>query len=359
MDRFLEALSVDDVLLEPRISTIGSRDDINLSQDFRFDDGRDSVTYPLPIMSAPMDTVTGALLARNLLYIGGAPVLPRFEDVKQTLHKVRTILDEIKEAGKCPIKARTRLWASVGLIRTKDDMAAASQLVDAGLSICIDVAHGGNRAVVETAQTLQALGATLIMAGNVATPDEASALVDVGVDVVRVGVGSGSCCTTRIKTGHGLPTFQSVYDISNHFDRSGRSAAIVADGGVKNSGDIVKLLGAGASVVMLGNLLAATEDSAAPYADASYRWKKIRGMASSEAKAAAGLDRERYVEGESGLVQCSGPLVLVLPKLMDGVRSGLAYSGAKDLSEFRAKARFRKITQNGLRESGAHSINKG
>lgn len=342
--RFREAYSVDDVLLEPTISSVESRNDISTEQGLVT--ARTAINLAVPVFSAPMDTVTGVQLATELIKLGGCPVLPRYRKVSEIAQDVKTIMAGLPGFG--PL-VRDRLWVSVGVQTSAPDML---ELVRLGQPICVDVAHGGNDTVVETVKVLKAMGAKGIMAGNIATPIEAKALLDAGADVLRVGIGSGAYCTTRIQTGCGLPTFQSIVDICSAYPQ----AIVIADGGIKNSGDIVKLLAAGAHSVMLGSLLAATYESAAPYqGDKNYGFKMARGMASADAKRDSGL-QVRHVEGEAGRLAITGSVKEVIDRLMQGVRSGMSYCGAHNLRELRENACFRVVTANGHRESGPHGV---
>ena len=193
-----------------------------------------------------------------------------------------------------------------------------------------------------------------IMAGNVATLAGFNDLADWGADSIRVGVGGGSICSTRIMTGHGIPTLQSILDCS----RSDREAMLIADGGIKQTGDIVKAIAAGADMVMLGSMLSGTDETPGDtfYVD-GVKSKAYRGMAS----AAAQIDWRGHVASEEGVshrVASKGPVVNILDSIEKALRSGMSYSGAKTLSEFRAKAKIIKITQASLIESRPHILQR-
>ena len=190
------------------------------------------------------------------------------------------------------------------------------------------------------------------MAGNVATLDAFNDLSDWGADSIRVGIGGGSICSTRIQTGHGMPTLQSILDCA----KSDRDTTLIADGGIRTSGDIVKALAAGADFVMLGSLLAGTEESPGDTIyDQGERRKVYRGMASKDAQ----IEWRGHAASEEGIsstVPYKGDLKITLDSLEKGIRSGLSYTGASCTSDFRAKAQFTLQTSSGQRESLAHII---
>ena len=218
--------------------------------------------------------------------------------------------------------------------------------------ICVDIAHGHHTLMRHALKTLRnTLGSRVhIMAGNVATLEAFNDLSDWGADSVRVGIGGGSICSTRIQTGHGMPTLQSVINCA----RSDRDTMLIADGGIRTSGDIVKALAAGADFVMLGSLLAGTEETPGDTIyDKGGQRKVYRGMASKDAQ----LDWRGHTaseEGVSSTVPYKGEVSDILASLEKGIRSGLSYSGARSLKELRAKARFIRQTSSGQRESSTH-----
>jgi IMP dehydrogenase len=218
--------------------------------------------------------------------------------------------------------------------------------------ICVDVAHGHHKLVERAIKTIKDAYAEAIhiMAGNVATLQAFNDLSDWGADSVRCNIGGGSICSTRIQTGHGHPGLQTVFDCA----ATDRDAKIIADGGIRTSGDIVKALAAGADFVMLGSLLAGTEEAPGEkIARNGHVFKKYRGMASKDAQISW---RGRYSsnEGVSAEVPFKGPVGDILDDLTNGVRSGLSYSGARSIKELQAKAMFVRQTAAGQGESRAH-----
>ena len=267
-----EALSFDDVLLIPKYSEIDSRSEIKIQQNLR-----NVGDFSLPIISSPMDTVTGGHMAYTMSCLGGLGIIHRYNTLDEQVKEARLVkMDGWLGGDKKPI------GAAIGV--GGDFLDRALALREAGVSfLCIDVAHGHHAKV---RYALEALRNTLgtdfhIMAGNVATLEGFNDLADWGADSIRVGIGGGSICSTRIQTGHGIPTLQSIIDCS----ASDRDATLIADGGIKNSGDIVKALAAGADFVMLGSLLAGTEETPGSIirVDGELR-KRYRGMASKDAQ---------------------------------------------------------------------------
>jgi IMP dehydrogenase len=246
----------------------------------------------------------------------------------------------------------------------KDAVDRARALIGAGVDvIVVDTAHGHSSGVVEVIPRIKSLSDVCVMAGNVVTAEGTRALIEAGADAVKVGVGAGSICTTRIVSGAGMPqitAIQNCVDVSVKY-----GVPLIADGGVRYSGDIVKALAAGAATVMLGSLLAGLEES--PGDVVLYegrRFKDYRGMGSLGAM--QGLGRDRYGSGQAGSktvpegiegrVPYKGSLHDYVYQLVGGLRSGMGYVGARDLNELRAKAKFVRVTHAGLIESHPHDV---
>ncbi|MFD2442623.1 IMP dehydrogenase [Bacillus sp. CGMCC 1.16607] len=257
---------------------------------------------------------------------------------------------------------RLLVGAAVGV--TSDTMKRVEMLVKAHVdAIVVDTAHGHSKGVLETVRTIrEAFPALTIIAGNVATAEATRDLIEAGADIVKVGIGPGSICTTRVVAGVGVPQITAVYDCATEARKYGKS--IIADGGIKYSGDVVKALAAGGHAVMLGSLLAGVSES--PGETEIYqgrRFKVYRGMGSVAAMEKGSKDRyfqednKKFVpEGIEGRVPYKGPLVDTIYQLVGGLRSGMGYCGAKDLYALRENAQFVKMTGAGLRESHPHDI---
>jgi IMP dehydrogenase len=258
-----------------------------------------------------------------------------------------------------------RLLVAAALGVGREARARASALLDAGADVLvIDSAHGHSQGVLEVVSELrESFPEAQIVAGNVATEDGARALVERGVDAVKVGIGPGSICTTRVVTGVGVPQVTAIQDAI----RGAGDIPVIADGGIKFSGDVVKALAAGAASVMLGSMLAGTEESPGEsFLLEGRRFKTIRGMGSLSAMQDGSADRyfqegevslQKLVpEGIEGRVPYRGPVGDVLYQLVGGVRSGMGYCGCASMQELAANAEFVQITNAGLRESHPHDV---
>ena len=260
---------------------------------------------------------------------------------------------------------RLRVAAAVGV--TADTHERVSALVEAGVdAVIVDTAHGHSRGVIDTVREVkQAFKSIDIVAGNVATAEAALALVEAGADAVKVGIGPGSICTTRVIAGVGVPQLRAVMEVSQALDGTG--VPVIADGGIRYTGDIVKALAGGGHTVMIGSMLAGTEES--PGETIIYegrRFKAYRGMGSVEAMQKGSKDRyfqdaeddlkKLVPEGISGRVPFKGSVQEVMHQVMGGLRAGMGYCGAADLGELRDKGRFVRITSAGVKESHPHDV---
>ena len=330
------SLSFDDVLLEPKYSDIESRGQIDIGNHLS------GTTYlELPVISSPMDTVTEDEMAWSIYDEGGLGVIHRYNTIEEQVALVK--------------KRRAFVAAAVGVTGEYEERAVA--LFDADVRyLCLDVAHGHHALVKNALKTLRDIfgDEVHLMAGNVATLEAFNDLADWGANSIRVGIGGGSICSTRINTGHGVPTFQSIHDCSY----SDRDAKLIADGGIKNSGDIVKALAAGADFVMLGSMLAGTDESPGEiFTSGNKKYKVYRGMASRSAQ----MDwrgQSSSPEGISTTIFYKGPVADILRDIAGNIRSGLSYTGARDLREFQSKATFLCQTAAGQHESSTHILRR-
>ncbi len=289
-------------------------------------------------------------------------------DAKGKLKALITLKD-IEKGQNFPNAAkdsRGRLLAAAAVGVGAQGVRRAAALVEAGVDLlCVDTAHGHSKGVLDAVREIKAAFPNVdVSAGNVATPEAVQALADAGADAVKVGIGPGSICTTRVVSGVGVPQIGAITRCAAEARKHG--LPVIADGGIKYSGDVVKALACGADAVMVGNLLAGTEESPGEvvfYQGRSY--KVYRGMGSLAAMRAGSRDRyfqddyepEKLVpEGIEGRVPFKGPLAKVVYQLMGGLRSGMGYSGARDIADLHEKAVFVRITDSGLRESHVHDV---
>jgi IMP dehydrogenase len=312
-----------------------------------------------------------------------APEGTTLEEAKMTMrrHKIEKLplvdkngnlrglitIKDIEKARKYPNSAKdakSRLLAAAAVGVGRDLLERAGALKDAGVDlIVVDTAHGHSAAVLEAVGRVKKSFSDLdVIAGNVATAEGTRALIEVGADAVKVGVGPGSICTTRVVAGIGVPQLTAIFNSFQEARKHG--VPIIADGGVKWSGDIVKALAAGAHAVMVGNLFAGTDESPGEFEIYQGRtFKTYRGMGSLSAMKDGGADRyfqqpsEKLVpEGIEGRVPYRGPLSEIIYQMAGGLRAGMGYVGAKNLEDLRSNARFMRITTAGLKESHPHDV---
>lgn len=335
-------LSFDDVLLVPNYSNIESRSQVSTASEL--DNNR---AFSLPIISSPMDTVTEAKMAIAMNESGGLGVL----------HRYNSIEEQVDMLWQCRQNGVTDVAAAIGI--SGDYLNRAEMLVTQGASIlCLDVAHGHHILMREAITQIRIRYPYVhIMAGNVATREGFEDLSKWGADSVRVGIGGGSICSTRIQTGHGVPTLQSIADCAE----SGMTTKtkIIADGGIRNSGDIVKALAAGADFVMLGSMLAGTKQTPGPTLTSPQgkKYKTYRGMASKEAQH-DWRGRHSSNEGISATVPYRGCVTDIINDLNNGIRSGFSYTGARSMNELHAKSEFVFQTVAGQMESSTHILGR-
>lgn len=332
-------LTFDDVMLVPGYSDIKSRASIDLSQKFL------GFSLQLPIISSNMDLVTGADMAIAMWQAGGYGILHRFYSSWE---------QEIDDIQKVFNKTTAPVAFSVGVrdVTVAFDKIYYVASLTNDYIVTIDVAHGHHRQVSDMIGLIKKeFPRSVIIAGNVATWDGYLYLADAGADAVKVGIGPGSACTTRIVTGFGYPQFSAIFDIAQQ--RVSHHPPIVADGGIRSSGDIVKALAAGADAVMIGNLFAGTAETPGEVFENidGRRFRQYRGQS------IFGANGERYVkEGVSGFVEEKGPVSNIIRYLAGGIRSGLSYVGANNLNELRQYAEFIQVSAHTVHESNPRLI---
>ena len=353
------SLTYDDIQLVPQYSTVPSRTQIDLKTLV-------SRRYGIlnPIVASPMDTVCGLEMAYKIFLLGGVGCIHRFNSIEEQSKIIKELYHRIyseewgnqfeswgvmvdnwhSEIPHVPI------MASIGV--SESDKDRAKSLVDSGCNIIvIDVAHGHHKNV-ET--MLGWLKSNLddkvdIIAGNIATKEAAQELESWGADGLRVGIGGGSLCTTRVKTGFGVPNVSCLEDIV-----SVAKTPVMADGGIRSSGDISKALAIGASSVMLGSLIAGTDEAPGQIVETQKGlYKRYRGSASLETKVTHG-QKARNVEGESTTIPYKGGVKFIVNGLIDGVKSALSYGGAQTLEDFNPP--YVQVTNSGINEAKPHLL---
>ena len=345
-----EALAFDDVLLVPQASK-HSPSKVDTSVQLT-----PKVKLEIPILSAAMDTVTASEMAIALAQAGGLGII----------HKNMTPAEQTAEVEKVK-KGNVLCGAAISI--SQDVEERAELLVKAGAdALVVDVAHGHYYKIGDLIKQLkQKYGEQVaIIGGNVATGQATTDLIKAGADVVKVGVGPGSICTTRVIAGVGVPQLTAIMDAVEAARKT--KTPIIADGGIKYSGDIVKALAAGASAVMLGGLLAGTDEAPGEIIEqGGKKYKTYRGMGSIDAMEAGSKDRylqgdkqtkEMIAEGVVGYTKHKGSVKDIITQLVGGLRQGLGYCGARNLAELAQKAEFVKMSSAGYRESHPHSLEK-
>lgn len=337
----LQGLTFDDVLLLPGYNGIRSRQDVNTIVEAK---GR---IFKIPLISSNMDTITEDRMANAINELGGMAILHRFMPIEINVDVFKKIIN----------KDKTGISIGVG----KEGLERAEALISAGASIvCVDVAHGHSKEVNRTIRELRKLyGENLfIIAGNIATYAGADYLAAAGADAIKVGVGSGSVCTTRMKTGFGVPQLTALRDCKK-VDR-----ILIADGGIRSPADAVKALAAGADFVMLGALLAGTDETPGSIIETTnpngekILMKKFRGMASREAQEEymGSMAEWKTAEGISINVPYRGLVKEVIRDIMGGIRSGMTYCGAATIKDLQRKAQFITISPAARIEGTPHIL---
>jgi IMP dehydrogenase len=329
-----EALCFDDILLVPQKSSIVSRRSVDITMHDQF----------LPIVSSPMDTVTGWQMATEIADAGGIGIIHRYMSDAERLSAVDLAVNG------------TRNPQNVGMAISAAEVFNTQLLDDAydlGCSwICIDTANGHGDACIKAVSHLKKYLANRfkIMAGNVSTAEGFIYLAQAGADAVRVGIGGGATCTTRIVSGHGVPTLQSIMDCYEAKNTTNTNCLIVADGGIKTTGDMVKAFAAGADLVMLGSFLAGTDEAPGEAVDG---FKAFRGMASPEAQQ-DWRGSVSVAEGITTKVPLKGPVSGIIDTIIGGLGSGCSYSGVQNLSDLAKYAEYIKVSPLSRAESLPH-----
>jgi IMP dehydrogenase len=333
-------LSYDDVLLIPQYSEIKSRSDVDLSAQIT-----PNLKLALPLISSNMSSITDANFAISLGKAGGLGVLPRFMSIEEEVNMVEAVKKE-----------KVLVGAAVG-VREKG-FERAKLLVSAGADLLVlDVAHGHMKQTIEITKMLkQMFGNTVgIVSGNIVTYEAAKDLFQAGADCVKVGIGPGSTCITRTETGCGAPQISAMLTCAKAARKYHKT--LICDGGMKNSGDIVKALAAGASAIMTGHLFAGLEETAGKLIiKKGIKYKEYNGSTSLIEKSRQSPNSVKHIEGIASLVPYKGGLSVNLDRILENIRSGFSYAGARNIKELWQKAKFIRVSPIGIKENGHHDV---
>ncbi len=344
-----EALTFDDVTLSPKYSEI-LPSEVNTSTQLT-----SSLKLKVPVLSSAMDTVTESKMAIAIAKAGGIGVIHRNLDIKKQILEIKKVK-----------KQKLIVGAAVGAGPNEFDRAKA--IIKEGVDlIVVDTAHGHTKKVGEIIKFIKKFknNKIALCAGNIATPEAAKFLIKLGVDIVKVGIGPGSICTTRLVAGIGVPQLSAILSVRNGLKN--KNVKIISDGGIKYSGDLAKAFAAGADAVMIGSLFAGTDEAPGKLIKKNGKlFKSFRGMGSVGAMNKGSADRyfqvkqkdtSKYVpEGVEGFAKYKGDVRSIIYKLIGGLRSSMGYLGSKNITKLRIKPNFVKITKAGFFESMVHNV---
>jgi len=349
MDPIKEALTFDDVTLKPKYSEILPSEvdtTIRLSKNLKL---------KIPLLSSAMDTVTESKMAIEIGKAGGLGIIHRNINIKNQVSEIRKVK-----------KQKILVGAAVGAGPNEFKRAQAILREDIDM-IVVDTAHGHTKKVSEIIKFIKKIKSkkTALCAGNIATPEAAKFLLKLGVDIIKVGIGPGSICTTRLVAGIGVPQLSAILSIRNGIKN--KNVKIISDGGIKYSGDLAKALAAGADAVMIGSLFAGTDETPGKLIKKNGKlFKSFRGMGSVGAMNKGSADRyfqfkqkdtSKYVpEGVEGFVKYKGKVKDIIYKLIGGLKSSMGYLGSKQIKNLKVKPQFVKITKAGFYESMVHNV---
>ena len=344
-----EALTFDDVTLAPKYSEIlPSETDTSVSL-------TKYLKLKIPLLSSAMDTITESRMAIAMAKAGGIGVIHRNLDIKKQLSEIKKVK-----------KQKLIVGAAVGA--APNEFIRAKEIIKEGVDlIVVDTAHGHTKKVAEIIKYIKKIKTNKIAlcAGNIATPEAAKFLINLGVDLIKVGIGPGSICTTRLVAGIGVPQLSAILAVRGGLKN--KNVKIISDGGIKYSGDLAKAFAAGADAVMIGSLFAGTNETPGKLIKKKGQlFKSFRGMGSVGAMNKGSADRyfqkkqkdsSKYVpEGVEGFVKYKGEVWTIIYKLIGGLKSSMGYLGSKTIINLRNKPQFVKITKAGFYESMVHNV---
>ena len=345
------ALTYDDVNIVPKYSELESRGDVKLNTRFT-----KNTEITIPIVASPMDTVTELDMAREMMELGGVGIVHRFMSIEKQAKMINELCYMPGTEHIIVNKASPRC-AAVGV--TGDYLERSQELFNNGCNVLlIDVAHGHHKLVGEAIEEIKTrLEQIEVIAGSVATGEATKYLCEKGADAIRVGIGNGSLCETRIRTGVGIPQVFAIIDCVSIADDY--NVPIIADGGVRNIGDVCKGLACGADTIMLGSLLSGTKETPGTIEKIG-KWpneqlhKKYRGSASLDSKKSRGHNKN--VEGNHKVIPYKGKVKRIINDIQDGIRSSFSYVGANTMDEFHSKVELMEVTMAGNLEGKPHLL---
>ena len=350
MGTIKESLTFDDVALVPQYSSVLPHETITKTELNK------NLKLNIPLLSSAMDTVTESKMAIAIAKSGGLGIIHKNLNPKNQALEVKKV-------------KKNNIFVGAAVGTNEEDIDRVYKLLESKVDlIVVDTAHGHTKKVLTIIKKIKKISKnSIVCAGNIATGKAAKFLADSGVDIVKVGIGPGSICTTRLVTGIGIPQLSAVLDVKKALKNY--KTKIISDGGIKFSGDISKAIAAGADAVMIGSLFAGTTES--PGKIFKYKgklYKNFRGMGSAGAMSAGSADRyfqkknkniSKYVaEGVEGIVQFKGPLNKIIYQLVGGLKSSMGYMGSKTIKDLQKKSEFVKITKAGFYESMVHNVDQ-
>jgi len=351
MDPIKEALTFDDVTMAPKYSEV-LPSEVDTSTKLS-----NNLTLKIPLLSSAMDTVTESKMAIAIAKAGGIGVIHRNLDIKKQIQEIRKVKKKDMLVGAAVGAGPSELKRAEAILKENIDL------------IVVDTAHGHSKKVAEIIRAIRKMKPkkTTLCAGNIATAEAAKFLIKLGVDIVKVGIGPGSICTTRLVAGIGVPQLSAIIEVKKGVKSN--KTKIISDGGIKYSGDIAKALSAGADAVMIGSLFAGSLETPGKLIKKNGKlYKSFRGMGSVGAMNKGSADRysqtkqkdaSKYVpEGVEAFVKYKGDVKNIIYKLIGGLKSSMGYLGAKKVNLLKTKPNFVKITKAGFYESMVHNVDE-
>ena len=351
MDPIKEALTFDDVTMAPKYSEV-LPSDVNTETKLS-----NNLTLKIPLLSSAMDTVTESKMAIAIARAGGIGVIHRNLDIKTQIEEIKKVKRKKLLIGAAVGAGPHEIKRAEALLKEKIDL------------IVVDTAHGHSKKVAEIIKKIKKkkTNQTTLCAGNIATQEAAKFLIKLGVDIIKVGIGPGSICTTRLVAGIGVPQLSAIMEVKKGVINN--KTKIISDGGIKYSGDIAKALAAGADAVMIGSLFAGTKEAPGKLIKKRGKlYKSFRGMGSVGAMNKGSADRyfqikqkniSKYVpEGVEGFVKFKGDVKDIIYRLIGGLKSSMGYLGTKKIVNLKNKPNFVKITKAGFYESMVHNVDE-